>query len=145
MFSPNATTNAIVNLPNGVRDITAYYANVSVSHQVNNWFSHSLSAGRQLQLGITANLADLYSLNYQANWYFVRNLNITTQFLYQHGTTYNGVPQTLDIYGGGAALGYNVTRRLTAALSYFLQIKNANPSTLNYTQNRLVFDFRYSF
>lgn len=144
MFAPNSTTNAIVTLPNGVHNISGYYADLSLTHLVNGWLSHSLSA-RQLQLAVTANLVDLYYVSYQANWSFIRNVNLTTQLLYQHGTTFDGVQQTLDVYGGGVGLSYNITQKLVGSVNYGLQIKKADPLVFNYVQNRLVFDFKYSF
>jgi hypothetical protein len=145
MFSPNSATNALVNTPNGLNNNNGYYANLSLTHQVNSWLNQSLTASRQTQLGVTANLAEMYSVNYQANWSFIRKVNFTTQLLYEHGTTFGGAMQTLDIYGGGIGFGYNITQKLAGTVNYQLQVKKADPAALNYIQNQLVFNFTYSF
>jgi len=156
MFSPNGASNALVNIPsvasnavvntpNGLNNNGGYYANLSLTHQVNSWLNQSLTASRQTQLGITANLTELYSVSYQANWGFIRNINLKTQLLYEHGTTFGGALQTLDVYGGDIGLSYNITKKLTGSVDYDLQVKKAAPASLNYIQNLLVFDFKYSF
>jgi hypothetical protein len=145
MFSPNSATNAIVAIPNGLHNIDGYYADLSLTHQVNGWLKHSLSAGRQFQLGITANLVNLYYVRYEADWNFIRNINLTTQLEYQNGTTFNGLVETLSIYSAGVGLSYDITRKLTSGVNYGLQVKRADPASYNYVQNMLVFDFRYGF
>ncbi len=145
MFSPNGHTNTLINTANEAGNISGYYGDLSLTHQVNTWFNQTLSAGRQLQLGITANLVDLYYVRYQNNWSFIRKVNITSQLLYEHGTTSEGVLQILDIYGGGAGLTYNFTQKLAGSVIYSLQVKKSNPSSFDYFQNQLVFDFKYSF
>jgi len=144
MFTPNSTTNAVVSTPN-VSGIAGYYADLSLTHQVNSWLEQTLSAGRQFQLGVTANLVDLYYARYQAAWGFIRNVNLTTQLQYQHGTTSDGVLQTLSIYSGGIGVSYDITQKLNGSVNYLLQVKRADPASYNYVQNQLVFDFKYSF
>ena len=145
MFSPNSSPNAIVNNQNNLTDVSGYYANLSLTHRINRWLNQSLSAGRQFQLGVTANLVNLYYASYQADWGFIRNFGLTTQLIYEHGLTFDGTQQTLNVYGGNIGLGYTITQKLRSSINYGLQLKKANPSTLNYVQNRLVFDFEYSF
>jgi hypothetical protein len=145
MFAPNGASNAIVTIPGSVNNVSGYYADLSLSHQVNTWLNQTLSAGRQFQLGVTANLVNLYYVSYKANWSFIRKFNLSTQLMYQYGTTFDGTLQTLDVYTGNVGLSYNITQKLASGVNYGLQLKRANPAIYNYVQNRLVFDFKYSF
>jgi hypothetical protein len=145
MFSPNGAANALVNSANGLNNYGGYYADLSLTHQVNWWFDQTLSGGRQEQLGITANLTDLYYARYQANFGFIRNTRITTELLYENGETIGGPAQTLSIYSGSVGLTYNLTQKLSGGLTYNLQVKRADPASDNYVQNLLELDFRYSF
>ena len=137
-FSPNGTVNDI-------HGFEAYYADFSFSHRVNRWFDQSLSLGRQFQLGTSSDLLDLYYARYQANWNLIRAVPFATHFSYEHGIEAGGTRQILDQYDVGCSLSYQLTQKLASSVGYDLIIKNSNLAFANYVQNRLVFDFRYSF
>jgi hypothetical protein len=128
-----------------VSDFNGYYAALSLNHIVNDGFSHSLSAGRRIQLGITANLSEIYYARYQATWNFIRNVFTTFAFEYDHGNTSGGVVETYDRYGPTVGLGYQITERLASTVTYSFWQKESDVSTLSYTQNRLLIDFTYAF
>jgi hypothetical protein len=126
-------------------NFAGYYAAASVNHQLNGSFSHSVSFGRQIQLGITANLSEDYFVNYQATWIFIHNVSTTFRFSFFDGTTSGGVAQTYDQYGPGLTLGWRITDKLGSSLAYDYLEKTADVSGLGYTQNRVLLDFTYDF
>jgi len=128
-----------------VSDFNGYYAALFLNHIVNDWFSHSLSAGRRIQLGITANLSDIYYARYQATWHVFQKVFTTFGFEYDHGNTTGGVVETYDRYGPTVGFGYQITDKLASAVTYTFLQKESDVSTLSYSQNRLLLDFTYDF
>jgi hypothetical protein len=128
-----------------VSDFTGYYASASLNHQINDSLSQSLAAGREIRLGITANLSEDYFVNYQATWAFIRNVFTTFSFSFDHGTTSGGTFETYDRYGPGIKLGWRINEKLQASASYAFLEKESDVSSLSYTQNRLLLDFTYDF
>ncbi len=128
-----------------VRDFTGYYASASVHHRLNDSFSQSLLAGRKMQLGITAELSDIYFVSYHATWLFIRNVFTTLSFSFDHGTTSGGTVEAYDQYGPGITIGWRITGRLIASATYGFLEKKSDVSSLSYTQNRLLLDTTYDF
>jgi len=128
-----------------VSDFNGYYASASVNHQLNDSFSQSLSAGRRIQLGITANLSEDYFVNYQATWTFIRNVFTTLNFSFDHGTTSGGTVETYDQYGPGITFAWRLNDKLRASASYAFLEKESDISNYSYTQNRFLLDLTYDF
>ena len=128
-----------------VSDFGGGYAAASVNHQLSSSFSHSLTFGRQIQLGVTANLSEDYYANYQATWAFIHNVSTSFRFSFFNGTTAGGVVEQYDLYGPGITLRWRITDRFGASIAYDFLEKTSDVSGLSYTQNRLLFDFTYDF
>jgi hypothetical protein len=132
-------------------DFNGYYASATVIHRLNDSFSQSLSAGRRLQRGITAELSEDYFANYQATWSFIRNVFTTFRFSFDHGTTAGAarvvgyVDEVYDQYGPGVTLGWHISERLLASASYNFLEKASDVTSYSYTQNRLLLDLTYDF
>lgn len=126
-------------------DFSGYYVSASVNNRLNESFSHSLSFGRQIQGGITAELSKDYFANYQATWILIHKLSTTFRFSFYDGTTSGGVAQKYDEYGPGITLGWRITDKLGSSVAYDFLEKTADVSSLSYTQNRLMLDFTYDF
>ena len=101
-----------------VSNFSGYYAALSLNHTVNNWFFQSLAAGRRIQLGITADLSEIYYARYQATWQVIRNVSTTFGFRHDHGSTLGGVAETYDRYGPTVGIGYQMTDKLALAVTY---------------------------
>jgi len=122
-----------------------YYASASLNNKLNASFSQSLSAGRQIQGGITANLSEDYYTRYQAAWQVFQEVSTTFGFEYEHGNTSGGVVETYDRYGPTVGLGYKINEKLAGTVTYSYLKMSANLSTLSYSQNRILIDFKYDF
>jgi hypothetical protein len=116
-------------------DFNGYYASASLNHQLNESFSHSLSVGRQIQEGITANLSEIYYARYQATWKLFRNMS----------TTFGGVVETYNRYGPTVGFGYRISDKLSSTVTYSFLKMEADVASLSYTQNRVLLDFTYDF
>ena len=128
-----------------VSDFGGDYVAASLNHQLSGSFSHSLAFGRQIQLGVTANLSENYYANYQATWVFIHNVFTIFRFSFFNGTTSGGVVEKYDQYGPGITLRCRITDRFGASVAYDFLDKTSDVSGLSYTQNRLLFDFTYDF
>ena len=154
-FTPHLTANISVGYTsyqfahNGTvtnaSDFNGYYANLTLNHQLNRAFSHSLSAGRQTSEGITANLSEDYFANYQITWNFIRKVVTTFGFEYDYGNTSGGVIETYDRYGPNVGLAYKWTDKVTTSMTYNYYNKHSNVPTLSYSENVLFLDFKYDF
>ena len=107
--------------------------------------SHSPTFGRQIQLGISADLSEDYFANYQLTWAFIRNVFTTFRFSFAHGTTSGGLLETYDQFGPGLTFGWRITDKLGSSLAYDFLEKQSDVSSLSYTQNRVFLDFTYDF
>lgn len=141
-FSPTGTTGSTNDQLSGFE---GYYADLTFAHHVNRWFDHSLSVGRQIQLGTSSELLDLYYARYTANWNLIREVPISTHIFYEHGEDSGGNAEVFDRYGAGLGLSYKITQKLGGSCSYDFLLKNSDLPGYNYIQNRLVFGFTYSF
>ncbi|MDB6112850.1 MAG: hypothetical protein JWR69_4600 [Pedosphaera sp.] len=137
-FSTNGTVSDL-------HSLNSFYADASFTHHVNRWFDHAVSVGHQFQVGTSSSLVDLYYARYQANWNLFREVPFSTHLTYSHGEESGGTSQVFDQYDVGFSVAYQITQKLAGTVSYDLLLKNSNLPFANYVQNRLVFDFRYSF
>ena len=126
-------------------DVSGFYADVSLSHRLNQYFTQTLSGGRQFQPGITANLLDLYSVRYLANWNVSENVTLFTPLFYEQGKQLGGVVEKFDRYGTGLSAGYKLTPKLMARVAYDFLVRISDVRSREYTQNRLAFDVTYTY
>lgn len=128
-----------------VKDFNGFYAALAAIHQVNSWFSQTLSGGRQIQLGITSELSEIYYLRYAANWYVIRNGAVSFGMEYDHGNTSGGVEETYNLFHPMVGAAYGLTEKLTLHVTYNLLDKRSDYAGYSYVQNRLLIDFTYDF
>jgi hypothetical protein len=131
-----------------VGDQAGYYASLTVLHHLNESFSHSLAVGREIQDGVTADLSEIYFVNYSATWRLVWDVFTMFTFSFNRGKTLGGVAgvvETYDQYGPGIKVAWKINERVRATATYNFLDKESDVSTLSYTQNRLFLDFTYDF
>lgn len=128
-----------------VSDFNGFYAALSATHRLNSWFSHTISAGHQLQLGITSELSETYYLRYAGTWNVIRDGAVSLGMEYDHGITSGGIEETYNFYYPTAGVSYKLTEKVTGHITYNLLDKRSDVSVYSYVQNRLVIDFTYDF
>lgn len=130
---------------NNVSNVLGYYANLTLSHQLNAWFNQSLSGGRQLEESVDVDLLDLYYLNYLAKLQLIRNFPISLGLSYQHGIDHGGIGETFDLYGARLLVEHQFTQKLTGSIEYRYWNRNSSLLGHGYFQNQLALQFTYSF
>ena len=87
----------------------------------------------------------MYYARFGANWKLFRKTSLSTTLSYEHGTESSGSGQRFDRYGLDVSLGRSITQHASGRLGYQYYRKTADPSSLSYAENRLVFNVNYSF
>ncbi len=135
-------------------DVEDFYVNGLITHQINGYVSHSLSAGHENQLGINSNAIELNYVRYTINWNVIRNTLLSTEFFYEDADESGGFAgifqgdfngEHLHRYGGAITVGYQLTPHVTLGLRYQYTQKDSDLLFRDYTQNRVSLDGTYSF
>ncbi len=127
-------------------DINDFYANILISHRLNEAITHSLSAGHESLLGVNSNFIELNYIRHTANWNIIRNTLLSTELFFEDADESGGViNEDSNRYGGAITLGYQLTRNVTVGARYQYTEKDSNRDFRDYQQNRVSLDATYSF
>jgi len=132
-------------------DFTGLYGQARLVHELNQAYSQSISLGRAVQRGITADLSELYSVNYAGWWHFLPKGYLGFRFSYGQGSTAGAaesvgfLPEKYHIVGPGLSLSWRFSRQLAATASYDYLRKNSDEILYAFAQNRLLLDATYAF
>jgi len=127
-------------------DLSDYYANVLISHRLNNSIRQTLSAGHESQLGVNSNFIVLNYIRHTVSWNIIRNTLLSTEFFYEDADDSGGfIDEHLHRYGGALTIGYQLTPHVTLGLRYQYTQKDSDVALRDYKQNRVSLDGTYSF
>ena len=125
--------------------LNAVYGEVDITHRLNEYINYTLSGGRSVSAGFYGGSVDLYFVSWQANWKLIRQVDLGTSFLFQHGTQFSFGHETFDWYGPGLSLGRTLTRKLTGTLAYQYYWRGSNLPGRDYTMNTVTLTLAYQF
>jgi hypothetical protein len=155
-FAPNAS-NPIQN------NLSSYYASLDVTHQMTEFLSEELTLNRSVSLGIGSGSPyyQQLSIDYLVRWYAKPWLNFYLRLDYQQGQQpyqqgYQFVdrpPFIVPFYateyynreGVSPGVTYQLTRKLTANLSYTHWTRGSNFTQNTYSDDSATFQLQYSF
>jgi outer membrane protein assembly factor BamA len=127
-------------------EVDDFYINLLVSHRVNASFSHSLSAGREAQLGVNSNYVELKYVRHTATWNIVNRTLLATELFYEDAEESGGfLAEHLQRFGGALSVGYQLTQHVTLGARYQYTQKDSDRLFRDYRQNRISLDGTYSF
>jgi hypothetical protein len=126
-------------------EVNAFYADLTVNHRVSSLMGYSVSAGRAIQLGLFSNTLDMYYARLNMRWNVLRKFSLSTPLFYEHATESRVNGETLQRYGAAVTVGRRITRKLSGSVGYRFFMNESDRPGRDYVQNRLVFDFAYSF
>lgn len=132
-------------LTNGEDEFTGFYGNLGFQHRVNEILSYTVSAGRDLQLGLYSTGLDYYYARWIGNWKLIREISLATQFEYEWGEELGGAAADLSRWGVGVTVGRSITEKLGAQLAYDWEKRDAAVTNRGYTQNRITLRLNYTF
>jgi hypothetical protein len=130
-----------------VSDFDGWYAGVTFSHRLNQWLTQKLSLGREIQLGVTADLSEDYYIRYGAIWKMSPNASCAFGLTFDHGSTSGALAQTetYNSYGPNLGLSWRFSPKIVGSLTYAFVEKDSDVAQLGYAQNKLLLDFTYDF
>ena len=146
---------------NDAHDLDDYYANLLLSHRVNNVFTHNLAIGHEAQLGVNSNYVRLNYVRHTATWNILYHTLLSTELFYEDAEDSGGlgvfnllpgvpninpfVAEHVHRYGGALTLGYQLTPHVTLGFRYQYTQKDSDQPLRDYRQNRVSIDGTYSF
>jgi hypothetical protein len=129
-----------------LHDLSDYYANLLLTHRLNNSIRQTISAGHEAQLGVNSNYIKLNYVRHTVAWNIIRNTLLSTEFFYEDADESGGfIGEHLHRYGGALTLGYQFTPHVTLGLRYQYTKKESDVALRDYEQNRVSLDGTYSF
>jgi hypothetical protein len=127
-------------------DLKSFYASLSLSHRLNQYFSHSLSGGHEVRAGIQSDALTLYYLHYDFDWKLIKNMALNGSAFYENGSDSSAA--TAEDYsriGFHLGTGYQLTRNLGLNLGYQFTLKDSDRPLRDYRQNVVTLSLNYQF
>ncbi len=155
-FAPNASNPTQNNL-------TSYYVNLDVFHQMTEFLSEELTLNRSVSLGIGSGSPyyQQLSVDYLVRWYAKPWLNFFLRLDYQQGQQpyqegfqfVDRPPFIVPFYGTeyynregvSPGVSYQVTRKISASLVYSHWTRGSNFSQNTYNDDDVTFQLQYAF
>ena len=121
-------------------DLNSWYAALTVSHQLTEAITYSLSAGHEVRLGIQSDAIEDWYVRPSVDWKIIKDLGLQTYLTYEHGDSGEGnirgnLTETYDHFGGGLGLSHAITDRFRLGLDYRLTTRSSSAADRSYTQN----------
>lgn len=130
-------------------DQDAWYAGITVSHQVTEAVNYTLSAGHELRLGIQADSIEDTYVRAGITWKVIKDLSLQGSFSYEQGTQgasgTGGLLENYSWFGGGFGVSRAITKKLTGSLNYRLTVRSSDVSARGYTQDVVGLLLTYTF
>jgi len=130
-------------------DLSSWYANLTLTHQITDFLSYSLSAGHEIRAGVQSDAIEDSYVRPNINWNVIKDVTLQTSFSYEHGTVGGGQQASLleksyDWYGGGLSLAYSPMKEVRLSLNYRLTLRSSNVPSREYTQNMVGLQIAYT-
>ena len=129
----------------GSTNFGGMYAELDITHRLNQYMSYSLSGGRTLTTTLGSGAIEQYFVRWGANWQIVRKVSLGTTFSYANGTDLYVGGETYDQYGPGISLNRTITQKLSSSLGYQVYWRTSNQANRNYTVNVVSLNLNYTF
>jgi predicted porin len=129
---------------------SAWYLDLTATHDISDAVSYSFSAGHELTPGIYGDTIEDWYVRPTLTLRIIRDLPLNTSFSYQNGSqgiqTAPGSPtENYDWFTWSLGFNYQLTKRLTAGLNYRLTLRTSNDASREYAQNLVGLQLNYTF
>ena len=126
--------------------LSTFYWSATLNNRINAYLTHSLSLGREADLGLISNYVKVDYIRYNIAWRVLSNVTLAGDLFYDHDVESGGpFDERINRYGGDISLGYQFNRHLSAAAHYAYIKKDSDADLRNYYQNRVGLDVDYHF
>lgn len=121
--------------------LASYYANISISNNLNPQLSHSLSFGHESRIGAFSNSTEVNYVRYQATWNVIRNASLgffsSLEDIQESGGLF---AQHLHNFTIGLHTAFLLTKHISIGLAYEFTKREADGGDASLDANNLAFD-----
>ncbi|MBV8417101.1 MAG: hypothetical protein JO251_18005 [Verrucomicrobia bacterium] len=127
--------------------LSSPYFRLRLDHRLNQYWTESLLAGYEAQLGFTTNSTELAFVHYSANWRVNSRATVSLDAFYEHGLDSAGTVQVEDInrVGFGVSCFYTLGKRFALNAGYGFIDRLSDLAGHSYRQSRVTFGINYAF
>jgi hypothetical protein len=127
--------------------LSSPYFRLRLDHRLNQYWTESLLAGYEAQLGFTTNSTQLTYVHYSANWRVNSRTTVSLDAFYEHGLDSPGTVQVEDInrVGFNVSCLYALGRRLALNAGYGFIDRLSDLAGHSYHQSRVTLGISYAF
>lgn len=125
-----------------------WYGNVTMAQRLNQYWSHSVSAGHEARLGLEVNFFEYDYVRYLAQWRINPRLSATVEGFAENANESGTVAQSSENsfrWGGGASLEWRLGNKLSLNLGYHYVKKDSDLPLRSYYQNSGTLVVKYDF
>lgn len=129
-------------------DGNGWYANLTLAQRLNQYWSHSISAGHESRLGLTVNYAEYDYARYVANWRLNTRMNVGAEAFLEKINESGGTQQLSEEafrWGLGATFDWKLGRQVTLGVRYRYVNKDSDLALRSYYQNVGMLTLNYDF
>jgi len=126
------------------RNLSDYYFNASLQHQLNARFSHNLAFGHETDLGSVSNFQTNSYIRYGFGWVAYRGGRISGSIYYQNNEESGGfLREDLDSFGLDLYWGHDLTEWLNLGLGYHYGDISSSLPGRDYNEHSFSVDLNY--
>lgn len=144
----SVSTQGSVSPALGAGTQNSYYANLTLDHRLNKYYTDRLAAGHELELDVFSQISDVTYISYTSDWKVNTDLHLALTLNYQDvsspSTGGTGTP-TFDLFGAGLQASFPVSKSISGAVLYQFNDKFNTPSSQGYLQDRVGLLLNYHF
>jgi len=129
-------------------DSNTNYFDLTLANQLNTYYSHTLSIGRQVSLGILGDQNEVDYVRYTSSWRVNSHISISTGIFAENTTNLGsllGGSYRYRRYGCSLSTSYRLSGRMSTTLDYRVIDKLSNDPTQSYKQNTITWTINYQF
>lgn len=135
----------VTNRASASSTLTAIYADLTLTHILNDRVRYTLSTGHQIQNGLYSGTLDLYYLYLNPTFLFIRNVTLSTPLNFNYAERGGTAGENYIYVDAGIEASYQLNRKLSLNGGYHFRDKESDVSANDFVQNQLVLGLHYSF
>jgi hypothetical protein len=127
--------------------LSSPYFRLRLDHRLNQYWTESLLAGYEAQLGFTTNFTQLTYVHYSANWRVNSRVTVSFNGFYEHGLDSPGTVEVEDINRVGFSVScvYALGKKLVLNAGYGFINRQSDLAGHSYRQNQVILGIGYGF
>jgi hypothetical protein len=127
-------------------NVSSYYANMGITHKIDQYLTESLTAGKEYLPGLTSNYTERIYANYSDQWSATKEIGVGASLFWENLSDSDAIfRENSNRYGVSLSLSDAVTQHLNVNVGYQFILKDADPSFLSYYQNQGTVGMQYNF